>query len=618
MDTTADWVMPFCGLDYGDETVTVILSNPFNNRIQFENRNDCLQMSLAHEFTRNQTVKEFGLRIRTGGPSPIEPARRYRRWLQDTGRFVGMNEKIRRTPEAAKLAGAAHIYLWGDALLAADNVRDWKGFITRLHEHGAVAEPSPGKHIWSKLSADGRQAVATLRGSKWMDRYNQGLVSEALSALLEQPKFYDESSWRGLELDEPTSSLLNKPAAELSTADLCRRNGGLLASAFKPFLDPWENWGDGISPKMIENLAGAGFDRLWLGAEGWAGFVKRPETVTAARKAGYLIATYDSYQSIHRPGEPDTWPTAQFDAALFASGAVVQADGTKRSGFKHKGYLLSPKAARPYVEKRVSGLMKIFPANSWFLDCDGFGQYFDDYSVEHPATQQSDLQERIARVAWIRDAYGAVVGSEGCSAGIASALHFAHGVLTPSIGWGDKDLNDRKSPYDLGGYYPPNGPAAFFKESRLKEEYRSIYYDPRFRLPLFHTVFHDAVIATHHWGTPSLKFPEVAATVELLELLYNVPPLYHLNRQEFQNRKVQIMKFYDVFSPLHRELAWLPLTDFLWLSDDGLVQRTVFGNQVELTANFGNEAYEKEGLSMPPHSLAASWREGGKRLVYPR
>ena len=51
MDTTADWVMPFCGLDYGDETVTVILSNPFNNRIQFENRNNCLQMRLAHEFT---------------------------------------------------------------------------------------------------------------------------------------------------------------------------------------------------------------------------------------------------------------------------------------------------------------------------------------------------------------------------------------------------------------------------------------------------------------------------------------------------------------------------------------------------------------------------------------
>ena len=66
-----------------------------------------------------------------------------------------------------------------------------------------------------------------------------------------------------------------------------------------------------------------------------------------------------------------------------------------KRGFKGKGYLLSPKAARPYMEKRVTNLMQVFRANSWFIDCDGFGQYFDDYSEQHPATQQSDLQERI-------------------------------------------------------------------------------------------------------------------------------------------------------------------------------------------------------------------------------
>ena len=439
---------------------------------------------------------------------------------------------------------------------------------------------------------------------------------EGLNHVLEQPQFYLEAAWRNVVLDGTTAALTKRNASELSTAELCRRNCGLLAAAFERSLAPIENWGDGISPKMIEELAAAGFDRLWLGAEGWSGFVKRPETVTAARAHGYLIGTYDSYHSIHRPDEPETWATAQFDPKLYRSGAIIQADGTKKRGFKGKGYLLSPQAARPDVEKRVTNLMQVFHANSWFIDCDGFGQYFDDYSEQHPATQQSDLQERMSRIAWIRDRYGAVVGSEGCSAGAAATLHFAHGVMTPVIGWGDPDLTNRSSKYYLGGYYPPNAPAAFFKSVPVKDEYRYRYFDPRFRLPLFQTVFHDSVVATHHWSSPSLKFADTARTVELLELLYNVPPLYHLNRQEFQRRKAQIKAHYDFFSPLHRELGLLPLTDFNWLTGDQLVQQTVFGDKVELIANFGEQDFKRNDLTVPADSIAAVWRDSGKRVVY--
>ena len=147
-------------------------------------------------------------------------------------------------------------------------------------------------------------------------------------------------------------------------------------------------------------------------------------------------------------------------------------------------------------------------------------------------------------------------------------------MLTPVIGWGDPDLTARNSKFFPGGYYPPGEPAVFFKPVPLKEKYRQLYYDPAVRLPLFETAFHDSVVATHHWSNPSLKFPEVAGTVELLELLYNVPPLYHLNRPVFAKEKADLKRHYDFFSPLHRELALQPLTDFRWLSEDKLVQTT--------------------------------------------
>ncbi len=615
MNTTADLTMPFLGLDYGDFTVTCVLTNPFNNQLQFQLLPEGhLQARVTHQFTRNHPVKEYGLFFQMGKGSPVEPARLYQEWLMKRGEFVTLKEKIQKTPEAAMLLGSAHIYLWGNDLVAPDDITNWKAFAAKLKSPGEGSEPSPGKRIWSLLKPETRKVAADLVQAEWPDRYSKSVIAEDLSRLMLQRDFYDAPSWAGVALDEQTSALLKLDQAALTQAELCRMNCHLLAAAYPGLMAKPESWGGGVSPKMIEQLAKAGFDRLWLGNEGWEGFVNRPETVEAAKKAGFLIGPYDSYNSIHRPNDPETWPTSQFDEALYETGGIVNADGSKKHGFKKKGWLLSPDAARPYVEKRVNGLMKQFGANSWFMDCDGFGDYFDDYSEAHPATQQSDMQSRMSRMAWIRDTFGAVIGSEGCSAGVAPAIHFAHGVMTPVIGWGDPDLSDKKSKYYLGRYYPPGEPEVFFKPVPVKEEYRYIYFEPRFRLPLFQTVFHDSVIATHHWSFGSFKAKDVAGTVELLELLYNVPPLYHLNLAEFQKRKQQMKRHYDFFSPLHREAALLPMTGFEWLTPDRAVQRTTFGDKIELIANFGDVDFTYQSLSVPKQSILAKW--DGKIMTY--
>lgn len=622
LSTTEGLGLPFWGLNCGDFTVTWILTNPFNNELTFENRNGRLGAQFKHEFTRNSTVKEFGFVIRVGKASPIEPAKIYRQWLQPRGEFVSMKEKIRRTPEAEKLLGAAHVYLWGDEILSTDDIKDWKGFAKQLATQGSATNASPGRHIWSAMKPEIRKMVAALGGMQWIDRYTKSQIAEELGRLLARRDFY--------YVEKP----LTRPSANLSPADgerdavrglsvltdaeVCRRNCQLLAAAFPGLLAPPEDWGDGVSPKMISRLAAAGIDRLWLGVDGWDGLLRRPETVEAAKKHGYLIGPYDSYHSIHSPTATgdNTWPTAQFDQQLYDTGAIVQADGTKRKGFKQKGFVLSPAAARPYVEKRVGRLMNAFHANSWFIDCDGFGEYFDDYSEAHPATQQSDLRERCSRMAWIRDTHGAVIGSEGCFAGVAATIHFAHGVMTPVIGWGDPDLKDKSTKYFLGSYYPPNGPAVFLKPVPTKEEYRYIYFEPRFRLPLFQTVFHDSVVATHHWSAASGKFSDQARTVALLELLYNIPPLYHLNLEEFPKRKTQMKAHYDFFSPLHRDTALLPLTEFEWLTPDRLVQRTLFGDKIEMFANFRDADYLFEKTTIPARSILAQQRDSGKILIF--
>src|SRR5262249_39246670 len=139
---------------------------------------------------------------------------------------------------------------------------------------------------------------------------------------------------------------------------------------------------------------------------------------------------------------------------------------------------------------------------------------------------------------------------------------------------------------------------------------------PRFRLPLFETVFHDSVVATHHWSWPSLKTRDQAKTVELLELLYQVPPLYHLNIAEFEKRKPQIKRHYDFFSPLHRETALLPLTGFERLTPDGMVQRTVFGDKIEIVANFGTEDFHHGDAVIGKQSIWVKRRDNGDVSTY--
>jgi hypothetical protein len=489
MSATEALSMPFWGLAFPDCTLTYMLTNQFNNALAFEGCGGRTAMRFTHEFTRNWERKEYGFIIRVGPPSPLEPARQYRRWLTEEGQFVSLPDKIQQVPQAEKLLGAAHIYLWGD----------------------------------------------------------------------------------------------------------------------------------GVSVDMIEKLAALGCERLWLGLASWQGGFQHPDAIRSAKDVGYLIGAYDSYHGIHDPDSQDASNTVRFDRHLYETGPILTADGSKIPGYLGRGYQLSPIAAWPYVKRRVTRLMADLPEpfNSWFIDCDAYGEVFDDYSELHPATQQDDVQARLHRMAWIRDTYGLVIGSEGGAAYSAPVIHFAHGMMTPVFGWDDPDLQkDESSQYYLGNWSPRGGPSILLRRVPLKPSYRTFYYDPRFRLPLYQTVFHDSVVATHHWHHSSLKFTDQVDTVELLELLYNVPPLYHMNLEEFERHKDRMAAHNEFFAPLHRELGLLPLTGFAWLTDDRMVQRTVFGGAVAMVANFGVDDFEHAGAVIPGRSIAARWLETGDTRVY--
>lgn len=614
INTTAGLSMPFWGLDLADRTLTYILTNPFNNQIHFNKTlTSGLGMQVSHTFTPNWEEKKYGLRISLGAASPVAPAKQYRQWLEQKAEFVSFAEKIEKTPAAEKLLGAAHVYLWGGKLLSQYDVTDWQRFATRLSGDGKVAT-----QIWAQLNAEARNAIREIAQSAHASKYVRRVVSRAISEQLEKPDFYNPIIWTEIPFTSETAQLISRDVSTLSLTEVYRRNCLLFYAAFSDTLRHPDEWGDGLSVKLLEQFAENGLDRLWLGVDSWQDGFRHPTAVAKAKALGYLVGPYDSYHSIHHPNEKDTWETAQFDFSLYESGAIVNADGTKSRGFKKKGYHLSPLVAQPYVENRVNGIVEQMPSdfNTWFIDCDAYGELYDDYSATHPATQLDDMNARLARITWIRDTHNMVVGSEGGAAYSASVLHYAHGMTVPVIGWGDPDMKSKTSPYYIGGYWPPEGPAIHIKQVPLKPNYLYHYYDPRFRLPLYQIVFHDSVITTHHWGSGSLKFENAIETLALLELLYNVPPLYHLNIAEFEKHKAWIKRYYAFFSPLHKQIGGQAMTDFEWLSHDRQVQRIEFGNMVEMYANFGTEPFRYKGVIVMGRSVVARWVQTNEIKVF--
>ncbi len=153
---------------------------------------------------------------------------------------------------------------------------------------------------------------------------------------------------------------------------------------------------------------------MWIGFDDWLTGYLNPEFVEYANQKGYLIGTYDSYHSIHKPGN-EQWTTAKFeDETLYESATVENKNREKISGFQGVGRKLNPTLAMPSVEKRVSRIMDTgLKFNSWFLDTDGTGEVYDDYSIDHTTTEEQDINSRIERIKYLQKKYNMIVGTEG-------------------------------------------------------------------------------------------------------------------------------------------------------------------------------------------------------------
>lgn len=485
-DTHGGLSMPFWSYHLGGGTVTYLVLSDLQTELCFSNLGDRLSTYAVHDFRQRDGLPAYEILIWLGGASPISPAREYKDWLKEHGEYVSLDEKINKNPEAAKLLGATHAYLYGD----------------------------------------------------------------------------------------------------------------------------------GKTPQLLKELQGLGIDRVWLGYDQDPQRETRrvgAKFIAEAKRLGFLVGPYDSFANIQNPGTADA-PNALWDAELYRTGCIINADGKPREGFAGRGCELSSEAlarAEPtkhYIETRVKKHLAT-GINSYFLDVDGAGELFDDYSPDHPMTPREDRLNRLRRMRYISQEQKMVLGSESVVSWAAPVVHFSHGTLSVhnDVLW--PLMRNRNK---FGGWWPRERPAIFFKPVEVEPEFARAKYDPSYRLPLFQAAFHESVVVTDRWELSPVKFPQLVQTRALIELLYNVPSIWSLDLREVRKNGERLAAHHRFFSPMHRRVGAQPLTEFRWLTPDRRVQQTRFGSTITMTANFSDDTFE----SISPMCIEAHRHDEGRREVY--
>lgn len=106
----ADGVQPFVGLMYKDFVLTIIQHTPYRNAMNFNDTG----ISFDYDHYQRDKQRMYKISMTFSDPELLAPAKVFRTYLKENNNFVSLKEKIKNNNSISKLAGAIHIYVWGN------------------------------------------------------------------------------------------------------------------------------------------------------------------------------------------------------------------------------------------------------------------------------------------------------------------------------------------------------------------------------------------------------------------------------------------------------------------------------------------------------------------------
>ncbi len=351
---------------------------------------------------------------------------------------------------------------------------------------------------------------------------------------------------------------------------------------------------------VAEALHRDGLDRAMIGIFFDEDAVFVPELYD---RYGYVATQYDNYDDSLDPAMLDIVPSNRVrncdytrrrmidhpDGLLRdAAGKTVPAwairgfDGTMRPLSK-----VCPRVAAKRIREEIPQILQKYPAyRGRFLDVFG-GGVRDCYHAEHPLTKSECVEVKREAFSFLRRELSLVTGTEDGFDGILDGLVYSEGLHSPVF----------FRPKDSGRHYVDR-----YDEEREEQTERHML-SPACRVPLWHLTYHDSLISFPYWGDSTASSHKLLRQRILFACLYGCPPLYSFSARDFEAVERDIVESYHAIRAVTERVALLPMTDFEVLSDDYMLQRTVFGDAYEVVVNFSEQPMRYGELTVPPLDL---------------
>lgn len=581
--------MPFFATKIGKKSIVYILENSMRSDLKFD-IHEKLDFKVLNKYSKPQKVKRITYRIYLTDNDPNKIANIYKSYIKEKGSFVTLKEKSSTNNNIEKLYGAPFIYLFNTRLITPDNV-NWSEYVIQRNSTGMKKLLKRAENL--EGYPEFKEIMNSLEEHSIIDSYQQNIICSILSELL---KIADE---------------FQNPLEQI------KENKKELKQSLPTVFNSVDSWASSATTDIIQDMKTSGIDKAWIGLDNWDTAYANPNIISKGKKLGYLIATYDSYHSIHEKGK-EQWNTAAFeDETLYERGTVSNINGEKIPGFNNVGRKLNPLFSFDEVQNRTGRLIgNGLSFNSWFIDTDATGEVYDDYSLDHLTSKEEDIEARLKRMSYIRDTKNMVIGSEGGNDFASPVISFAHGLELPPFSWLDKDMKDENSEYFIGKYYSTTGgvPDNFGKQIPVKNYLKHLFLDINFDVPLYKLVYNNSVISSYHWDWSTLKIKGEIENRMLREVTYNIPPMYHLDAKNWEKWKSTIVVHHKIWSAFNKKAIQHDMTDFSYVNGNYFLQKTAFGPNLSTVTNFSEQDIVYEGETIPRKSVLII--DSGTHFIY--
>ncbi len=354
-------------------------------------------------------------------------------------------------------------------------------------------------------------------------------------------------------------------------------------------------WGDGRDLAFLDDLKALGIERIVLSYDQdprTHKHIVRPDYLVRAAKMGYLAGPYEAFDNGQPQATADS-PVAVWPDDLYPAGCVIKANGQPMTGFANRGCYMSSEAIARYPGPSLPGQRFAGHiadgASQVFIDVDAFGEFFNDYSPDHPMRMAADRANRLARMKLGIDTYHLVIGGENVTAWSSGVNHYSHGTAQAHVGavWAIQSNRER-----FGGWWPQDRPSLFFAPFQPTTDEARTLFGPADRLPLFEAVFHDSVVASDRWEFGMMKVAGGERRRFARSLLYGTPTMWELDRRELVRVGTWLKAAQDDFRVAHGVDTPVALIDFAWLTPDHQVQQATYADGRILVANFSDRAWQ--------------------------